>query len=167
LSDISKTEKSLPQSSRGRYIRIKEALGDPSTLVYLNFVAFLASSLSPFLTLFEKSEPLIHILYEQVNALVRRCMHILKPDMIGVKEGVELAAVQCHTTDNWLISTKLDVGAGTKRALQDIAAVENKKKLRMAMRKCLRVTTSYMQEHLPITNVTLRDLQRLHPSTQS
>jgi hypothetical protein len=142
LSDVSKTDKSLLQSSRGRYIRIKEALEDPSTLVYLNFVVFLASSLSPFLTLFQKSEPLIHILYEQANALVRRCMHMfLKPDMIRVKERVESAAVQCDTADNWLISTKLDVGAGTKRAFHDIAAVENKKKLRMAMRKCLRVTT--------------------------
>ena len=59
---------------RDRYKRIKKTLQDESTLVYLNFVSFLASSLSDYVKLFQKSDPLVHILYDKLNEVVRNMM---------------------------------------------------------------------------------------------
>jgi len=140
------------------------ALVDKATIVNLHFVAFLASSLTPFLKLFQTSEPLIHVLYEKVNELVRTLMLLfLKVDTVGAKEGSALMAVKYDDDANWLQLKSVSLGAGTIAALSAIVNEEEKKKICQSFRSCLIATVSYIQRRLPLSNPVIRDMQCLHP----
>jgi hypothetical protein len=69
---IPKEPNSKSVCSGDRYKRIRAAVSDPTTLVYLNFIALVASNLTPFLKLFQKDEPLVHVLHDKLNELVAR-----------------------------------------------------------------------------------------------
>lgn len=161
---IPKASNSKSVCSGDRYKRIKTAVSDPATLVHLNFIAFVASNLTPFLTLFQKSEPLVHVLYEKLSELVRQLMlKFMKTETVGTKEGKALVDVRCDDADNWLPIKSLDVGTGTNKALAAVANEDERKKIRYSFRTVLVTTVSYMQSRLSLSNPVLRDLQCLHP----
>ena len=126
----------IPNSSTGksvgsgdRYKRIRAAVSDPSTLVYLNFIAYLASNLTPFLKLFQKYEPLIRVLYEKLNELVRtQMLRFMKAEFVETKEGKGLADIQCDAADNWLPLKSMDVGTETTKALSAIPNDDDQKR---------------------------------------
>jgi len=71
------------------------AFEDPVTLVYLHFVAYLASCVTPFLLMFQSSQPVVHVLYQKANELVRQCMLLfMKPDVVAENEGRNLTEVR-------------------------------------------------------------------------
>jgi len=87
LKELPKHEKTMISSTKSRYVRIRVAFEDPCTLVYLNFVAYLASCMTPFLLMFQSSQPVVHVLYQKTNELVRQCMLLfMKPDVVAEKE---------------------------------------------------------------------------------
>jgi len=49
------------------------------------------------------------------------------------------------------------IGSGTKRALKSVQD-SKRKEILLAIRSCLKTTTAYLQQHLPISNPVLRDL---------
>jgi hypothetical protein len=131
--------------------------------VYLNFVAFLASYVTPFLLMFQSSQPLVHVLYQKANELVQQCMLLLtKPGIVAENEGHDLTEVDCERSENWLERGKMTIDCGTEHALQ---SVQDRKRngILLKIRSCLKTTTAYLQKHLPISNPVLRDLQCLHP----
>ena len=146
-----------------RYNRIKQCLEDKTTPVYLHFVAYIATTLTTFMKLFQKDKPLVHILYDKVNEVMRTCLRMfLKAEVIREKEGAELHAIDCDKGDNWLQSRDMEIGSGTKCALAVLSDVK-KKTVRMDMRKSIKVMGKYLKDHLPLRNAILRDLQCLHP----
>ena len=150
-------------SSLVRYNRIKQCLEDKMTPVYLHFVVYIATTLTPFMKLFQKDEPLVHILYDKANEVMRTCLRMfLKAEVVGEKEGAELHAIDCDKGDNWLQGRDMEIGSGTKRTLA-ILPDDRKKTIRLDMRKSLKVMGKYLQDHLPLKNAVLRDLQSLHP----
>lgn len=147
-----------------RYKRIKDAMEDESTIVYLQFVSFLASSLSDFVKLFQTSEPLVHILYDKLNELVRTVMlKFLKAELIQDKEGAELVCVKCAEGVNWLPLKEMDIGMGTRLAVSKVKNDSKRTELRRAFRHCFTLIATYMQTTLPLTNAVLRDLSCLQP----
>jgi hypothetical protein len=64
LTELPKYEKTMISSTKSRCERVRLAFQDPVTLVYLNFVAVLASYVTPFLLMFQSSQPLVHVLYQ-------------------------------------------------------------------------------------------------------
>jgi len=150
-----------------RYKRIKAALEDESTIVHLNFVAFLASSVTDFVKLFQRCEPLVHILYDKLNELIRRMMlKFLTSDVVKDKEGVDLIAINCSDGDNWLPVKEMDIGMGTRLAVSKVKKEKTRQELRYAFRQCLRQIATYMQTALPVVNPVLRDLRCLQPSAR-
>ena len=62
----------------------------------LNFVSFLASSLSNYVKLFQKSDPLMHLLCDKLNEIVQRMMlKFLKSAAVQGKEGAQLVDLKC------------------------------------------------------------------------
>jgi len=150
-------------SSESRFTRIKQCLEDKTTLAYLHFVAYVAASLTPFLKLFQRDEPLVHILYDKVNEVTRICFRMfLKTEVVAEKVGNELKAIDCEKSENWLPSKNMEIGSGTKRLVSGLPD-DKQKTLRLEFRKSLKLMGKYMKEHLPLTNAVLRDLQCLHP----
>ena len=101
VSELQKHEKTMLNTAKARYMRLKVAFSDPVTLVYINFVAFLSSSVMPFQVLFQSNQPLVHILYDKSNELVRQCMSIfLNPAVVAKKEGQDLLSIICDLANN-------------------------------------------------------------------
>ena len=150
-------------SSLVRFNRIKGCLEDTTTPVYLQFVVYIATTLTPFMNVFQKDEPLVHILYDKANELMRTCLRLfLKAEVVGEKEGAALHAIDCDKGDNWLQSRDMEIGSGTKHALA-VLPDDKEKIVRLDMRKSLKVMGKYLKDHLPLRNAILRDLQCLHP----
>ena len=109
-------------SSVTRYNRIKQCLEDKVTLtpVYLHFVVYIATTLTPFIKLVQKDEPLVHILYDKANEVMRTCLRMfLKTEVVGEKEGAELYDIDCDKGDNWLQTRDMEIGSGTLSVLPD------------------------------------------------
>ena len=150
-----------------RYKRIRAALEDESTIVYLNFVAFLASNMTEFIKLFQRSEPLVHILYDKLNELIRRMMYkFLKSDVVKDKEGEDVVAIDCNDGNNWLPLKEMDIGMATRLAVSKVKKDKTRQELRLSFRQCLKQIATYMQTALPVQNPVLRDLRCLQPSAR-
>ena len=73
---------------REKYKRIRKSLEDPLTPIYLNHIAFLTPSFSEFFKLFQKLEPLVHILCEKLNEQVVLLMQqIINTEIFGNKKA--------------------------------------------------------------------------------
>ena len=60
--------------------------------------------------LFQTEAPLVHVLYEKVNEVIRLLMHLfMKAEVVGDKEGRELKAVSCEQSDSWLPLNEMDI----------------------------------------------------------
>ena len=150
-----------------RYKRIKAILEDSSTLAYLNFIVYLSSCVTPFLTFFQKEDPLVHVLYDGLNGLVRSLMlKFLKTESVENKTGQELCEVKCDDYQNWLSLTKIEVGVGTRKAIATVPGEDTRKELRRSFRKCLKALCMYLQSNLPLANPLLRDICCLNPSNR-
>jgi hypothetical protein len=91
-------KKTMISSTKSRCKRVRLAFQDPVTLMYLNFVAVLASYVTPFLFMLQSSQPLVHVLYQRANELVRQCMQLfMKPGVIAEKEGHDSTEVDCES----------------------------------------------------------------------
>ena len=118
LTELPKHEKSMISSSKTRYLRLKADLENPETLVYISFIACVSSSVTQFLLMLQSKQPLVHVLYEKANELVRLFMGMfIKLEVVGSKKGDVLAAINCDLADNWLESSKMQIGSGTTCAL--------------------------------------------------
>jgi len=57
--------------------------------------------------LFQRDEPLVHILYDKVNEVTCICFCMfLKTEVVAEKVGNELKAIDCEKSENWLPSKK-------------------------------------------------------------
>lgn len=146
-----------------RYQRIVCALKDPSTVVYLEFISALMPTLQSYLTLFQTDGPLIHILFNKMNELLRNMMlRFMKEECVVNLEGKALIDVDIEKHENNRRLLDVNVGTGTRRALSRLSESEGKT-ARMAMRKFLIELCKHLKVNLPIANGFLRDLEKLHP----
>ncbi len=166
LVSLPASKNSASVCSGEKYKHIRKTLQEPITLIYLNYIAFFASSFSGFLKLFQKLEPLAHILYEKLNEQVRLLMlQFITAEVVANKEGSTLQQVDCNKSENWLPTQSIDIGIGTRKAIAEVEKLndEKKKELLLAFRRCVKEATCYLQSRLPLSNAVLRDMQSLHP----
>ena len=116
--------------------------------------------------MFQTSEPLIHILYDEMNTLVlqlmRRC---LTPEAIGDKSGKELYEVDLDKKENWL--REVNIGEAAKTELKKL---KDGKKISDASyspffrraKQLYRKGISELLRTFPLMNSLLRYLQVLH-----
>ena len=116
--------------------------------------------------MFQTSEPLIHILYDEMNTLVlqlmRRC---LTPEAIGDKSGKELYEVDLDKKENWL--REVNIGEAAKTELKNL---KDGKKISDASyspffrraKQLYRKGISELLRTFPLMNSLLRYLQVLH-----
>lgn len=77
--------------SKHRYLPIKTILQTPSTLIRLNFLVFLSHNIyREILVWFQKSQPLIHLLYDECERLIRRLFaHFIADSYLQRKNTLE------------------------------------------------------------------------------
>ena len=146
------------------YSRICRLLKAPAILIQMNFLISLEPLYDRFLKLFQREDPLIHILYSEMKDLMRGFMlRFLKSSIVSAQNtGKKLLEVDVEEKDNQL--SDMEIGQSTKSLLdkkKDIAKAEL-----MNMRKFYQTVTQFLQKRLPLTNEILRDVTCLHPSMQ-
>jgi hypothetical protein len=167
LKTFPKSPNSKAACQGDRYKRIKTALEDKATASYLHFVSFPASSLSEFVKLFQTNEPLVHVLYDKLNELVRNVMlKFMKVDSARTAEGAQLVALKCNESEHWLSLKEVNIGTATRFALAKIENANNRKEVTLSFRQCFMKIARYLQETLPLTNPVLRDLACLQPKAR-
>ena len=106
--------------------------------------------------MFQTSEPLIHILYDEMSTLVlqlmRRC---LTPEPIGDKSGKELYEVDLDKKENWLREVNIGEAAKTDlKKLKDGKIMEVSyssffRRAKQLYRKCISdITDKYCVSHM-------------------
>ena len=94
-------------------------LRDPLVKAQLLFLESLEMVFNGFLTLFQKEEPLVHILYDQLSELVHTLLwHFLKADAVGEERGHKLLLVDVSRTENQLTDQVMVVGESTQAAMK-------------------------------------------------
>ncbi|CAF4676030.1 unnamed protein product [Rotaria socialis] len=131
-----------------RYIQIRTMLETKSTLSHLNFLLFLYHNIyEQILLWFQQSQPLIHLLYDECEQLIRRLFScFINEDLIKNKSFSEIMNISFHNQVNQKCDISLEIGEATRRTLINVSDEE----------KLLRT--------LPLNNDLLRHFQCLHPT---
>ena len=150
-------------SQNPRYQRIVAAIKDQSTLVYLEFLSDLCPILESYLALFQKEGPLVHVLHNKINELLRSVMlKYLKESCVNTLEGKDLVAIDIDNSENFRPIKDLDIGVGARKAISKLKE-NDRTHLKTEFRKCLIDLTKHLRESLPVANSFLKDLEILHP----
>lgn len=157
LNDVPKSGNSTFVEGE-RYRRIRAMLERMETVIELRFLESVANVFQPFLTFFQREEPLIHVMHEQVCELLRKIMsRYMKVDSLSSED---LSTVNCKATENFLDYAEMDIGVASKELLSHERLTTpflNK------MREFLMITTGYLQEKLPFENKILKSAKCLKP----
>jgi len=102
------------------------------------------------LKLFQKAEPLIHLLYDECQLLLQTMMRrFLKLEVIEGKAGEGLVEIDVELAPNLLV--EIDIGTHTKNALKGVAA-EKHKMILLGMKNFFMSSTKYLQSRSPLNN---------------
>lgn len=144
------------------YKRLQENLGKKDFLPKAIFLRNVADLFVDFLTMFQRSEPLLHILYQEMVSLVKKILgRFLRVEVYRDLTGEELKSLDVERSANW--KQVVEVGGDTETAISDWTA-EEKKLFRLGARSFYMKAVSYLISKLPFDNVVLRDFKFLHPS---
>ena len=164
---MAKEKKEASLKKNERYKRICQNLKNPETFVQLHFLQNLESVFHPFLTLFQREEPLIHILYHKLSELLPTIMfRFLKADVVGENKGKQLMAVELSKPENQLSDQLIEVGETTcKKAMKKLKP-GHEKGLHYDVRMFYQTTTKYLMDRLPLGRGIVKDLSCLNPLLQ-
>ena len=147
-----------------RYNRICRMLKSPTTLIQINFLLSLSTLYDRFLRLFQREDPLVHILHSEMMNLQRSFMlRFLKGTVVDeLKTGKKLKEFNIESSDSQ--RSDLEVGQSTQKIIDKKPDLANKEV--MSMRKFYQTVTKYLQKRLPLDNEMLQNLKCLHPLEQ-
>lgn len=164
IKDLGKDEKTAPKSVNYKRVAAMLTAGEKDvTKVLLEFLKNTLPLFEEFLTLFQRSTPTIHLVYDSMCLTLLKVMRrFLKPTVLEGKYGASLSSVSCEDVKLQLTDNELSIGDQTRKAL----ACLNPAKQRLAIlgiRAFYVATVSHLQLRLPLGNKLLRDLGCLNP----
>ena len=134
------------------------------TRVSVEFLHNCISVFEQFLLLFQKSAPVIHILYDSLCGVLMKLMRrFIQTTVLENVVGSELTKVNCKDVKLQLSDKDLNLGSSTRKALKELSPDQQRKAF-LGMRAFFQATTSYLQDKLPLNNQLLKQLQCLNPS---
>lgn len=180
----------LPENDKGilkdnkRYDLIKSCLSSNVSRSRLLFISFLCQTIfDKFLTLFQKSTPLIHLLYSELSDMFRTVLLcFLTFDYVGNKKGSELLLIDFKLAEKQLNDKQLRIGKKEKKSsyyrFNSFVGEETRKSLLSLsreekeaffrdVRNIYHAVASYFKLNLPLNNSFLRDLQILDPMNRN
>jgi len=112
----------LPENDKSQikenkeYDSIKSSLSSHVLRTRLLFISYLCRAIfDKFLTLFQKTGPMIHLLYKELSDLYRTVLlSFLKLDYIGNKEGSELLLIDFKLAEKQLNDKQIRIGEEEK-----------------------------------------------------
>lgn len=155
-------KQTVSRTESERLSRLSAAFADHKLLAKMLFLRNVADIFNEFLTLFQKDEPLVHILYDELELLVRKLMgRFLVSKSFHDKVGAALKSVDVESCSNW--KQKVEVGLDTEKNMASLS-VSEKKFVLLGARSFYMACTKYLLNVLPLDNSLLQLLRVLQPS---
>lgn len=133
-----------------RYKRIKESLQASLTIPYISFIAFVASDFERFLTMFQSTRPMIHILHSEMTRLLRTLMSKFVKSKLLVddkdnkkvpKSLNELLLINISDAKNCKPLKLMDIGTKAKTCfLETLEITKEEKEFRQNCLRCYQVS---------------------------
>ncbi|CAF4107403.1 unnamed protein product [Rotaria sordida] len=145
-----------------RYESIKLVLSSNFSKVKFNFMLYLCENIfDRFLTFFQREEPLIHLLYCELNDLYQNVLlSFLKSDSVQQKSGQDLLNINFEQSALWIADKEIKIGEQTRKLIRSLN-FDEKKSFYRDVRKIYITIANYLKKNLPLNNMLLRDLQVL------
>jgi len=103
VCDMVKENPNLMTSGSVALKKIHGLVNSKEVVVELYFIQFVVKAFQPFLLLFQRRDPQIHILYDEMCFLIRTLMlRYVKADLVGTKSGRELIDIRHKDVANQL-----------------------------------------------------------------
>ena len=154
LRDLPKEQSSV--TSNARYIRIRRQLESKDLVAQMHFVVSVGDIFSSFLMFFQRDEPLIHLLYEQLTLFLKMLMgRFIKKELLANKGAKGLSKISLKVRQNQLDDKVLEIGEETRRELRELSE-EQQKKFALGAKSFLITATKHLVNKLPLTNIILR-----------
>ena len=165
MKHLAKDEKKAPKSiNYRRASAMLTGIEKDHTKVTLEFLNNTVPIFESFLTLFQKSGPTVHIVYDSMcQSLLKVMRRFLKASSLEDKYGVELSDIPCNDVKLQLSDSELIIGDETRRALGKLKSEKQKSAL-LGIRSFFAAVVSHMQSELPLDNTLLRNLGCLNPT---
>ena len=124
----------------------------------LEFLKNTVPLLEDFLTLFQKSVPTTHLIYDSIClTLVKLMRRFIQPTALKGKYGAALGSVSCEDVKLQLTYNELVIDDQTRKALAFLNPAKQKLAI-LGIRTFYSATVSHLQLRLPLDNKLLRDL---------
>lgn len=156
-TQLPKRDQKIAQNDRCK--RIMRCIKDSPliTLTQLNFLVHASIPFEKFLKRFQKEEPLIHVLHEEMCVLIRSLLgRFVKICEIGSKPIEELIQMKFPSSCLQLNNAELDVGSKTREVLDKIPS-QMQTIILNGIRRFYHKATEYAVSKLPLTNTILRN----------
>lgn len=151
----------ISRGESSRLKRIKCVLADKTVLAKAMFISNVSELFTGFLLLFQREEPLIHILYDEFVSLTKKLMgRFLKPESYLNKKGSELKSLDLNDGSIWLKYP--EIGLNTQEELNK-KCKDDLPKFYKAARSFYITCTQSLLKSLPLSNKFLENLKCLHP----
>ena len=138
-----------------------------TTKMLLEFFNNTVPVFEEFLTLFQKSGPTVHIVYDSMcQNLLKDMQRFMKGQLLEGNYGTGLVDIPRSDVKLQLSDSELNIGDGTRRALGKLKAKKQKSAL-LGIRSFYIAVVSHMQSRLPLSNTLLRNLGCLNPKKKS
>ena len=164
MKDLGKNEKTAPKSINYKRVAAMLTGGEKdATKVLLEFLKSTFPLFEEFLTLFQKSTPTIHLVYDSMCLTLLKVMRrFLRPTALEGKYGASLGSVSCEDVKLQLTDNELVIGDQTRKALACLNPAKQKLAI-LGIRAFYVATVSHLQSWLPLGNKLSRDLGCLNP----
>ena len=128
------------------------------TQVTLEFLNSCIPVFEQFLLLFQKSSPVVHILYDNMSDILGKLMRrFMKTPALGNKYGSDLSSIDCKEFKFQLGDKELVIADATRKALKELTPDQCKHAM-LGIQSFFQMTVSYLQQRLPLGNQLLRQL---------
>lgn len=166
LTELPKSKSWKLIEKNEKYKRICRKLNDPSMKVELLFILGLEPLFNRFFKLFQKEEPLIHLLHEEMVEMIKSFMRrFLKTECFEKKCCSSLEKLYVSKVENHLSDNKVELGEETRKTSSTLKYDKQKLPV-LAMKKFYQTVVTYFKTKLPINCELLKDLKCLHPLSQ-
>ena len=150
LDDLPSKEPSI--ASKPRYVRIRRYLQSHDFLAQLHFLVSVGDVFNRFLMFFQRDEPLIHLLYDQMSTV------FIKNDVLANKTAKKLSEINLDDVNNRLSYKEVEIGKETRRAISKFSS-EQQRKFELG-------AVSFLVKRLILGNVILRSVRVLKPGAR-
>lgn len=166
VKKVEENKKDAATASSYYFQQLKKCLQDPLLSLKLTFFKFIATEVEPFLTEFQKNEPLIPFLFRELNTLLYSFMERFIDPKVLENNAANVSNIDLSDKETFIPAKKIDLGLETSKAFRALP-VQPKDgdvlKFRIEAKKIMTTFCTLMLEKSPLHYPLTKYLSALDP----